>query len=63
MGEPEVVEILVRLVRKFDVMLVQEIVDVTGKSVESLLQKVNLHREGAGVLLFVHIRKSVKCDL
>ena len=49
MGEPEVVEILVRLVRKFDVMLVQEVVDVTGKSVESLLQKVNLRSEESGV--------------
>ena len=41
MSDPEVVNILVRLVRMFDVILIQEVVDVTGKAVQALLQAIN----------------------
>ncbi len=41
MSDLAVVGILVQLVRSFDVMVVQEVVDSTGKAVNQLLQAVN----------------------
>ncbi|XP_023335778.1 deoxyribonuclease-1 isoform X2 [Eurytemora carolleeae] len=41
MSDPKIVDILVSLVTSFDVMLIQEVVDVSGKAVKALLQAVN----------------------
>lgn len=41
MSDPKIVDILVNLVTSFDVMLIQEVVDVSGKAVRALLQAVN----------------------
>ena len=41
MRDPAVVDILVRIIRQFEIILIQEVVDSGGKAVEELLEKVN----------------------
>ena len=41
MKDKEVVEVLVNIVRQHDIILIQEVVDNTGKSVQELLEAVN----------------------
>ena len=51
MSDPKIVDILVNLVTRFDVMLIQEVVDVSGKAVQALLQAVNKAYKYEGALL------------
>jgi hypothetical protein len=48
MCEPVVVGILVRLLRSFDILVVQEVVDANGKAVHQLLEAVNSGLGGTG---------------
>lgn len=41
MKDKEVVEVLVKIIRQFDIILIQEVVDTTGKAVQQLLDAVN----------------------
>ena len=49
MSDPKIVDILVSLVTSFDVMLIQEVVDVSGKAVKALLQAVNDASKDQGI--------------
>ena len=46
MKDPAVVDVLVSIVRQFEIILVQEVVDSGGRAVEELLEKVNQAGEG-----------------
>ena len=41
MKDQAVVDILVNIIRQFEIILIQEVVDSGGKAVEELLEKVN----------------------
>ena len=50
MSDAAVVGILVQLVRCFDILVVQEVVDVSNKAINQLLEAVNGEAGDSGVL-------------
>ena len=55
MKDTEIVETLVRLLAGFDILLLQEVVDMTGQAVNLLLQEVNQQPGEEGRLRNKHI--------
>ena len=41
LSDKETLQLIARLVREFDILLVQEVVDVSGKALNILLEEVN----------------------
>ena len=58
LSDKETLKIIARLVREFDILLVQEVVDVSGKALNLLLEEVNSLPEHAGKYLKRNIRRS-----
>ena len=57
-------EILVRIVREFDILVVQEVVDASGQALQQLLEEVNKVNDNEGNLFnSTYIRKDLYCLL
>ena len=63
MKDSATVETLVRLLVGFDLMMVQEVVDVSGKAVEMLLEEANKDPGDAGMWKDIMDLKSVTAIL
>ena len=48
MSDPVLVHILVQIITRFDVILIEEVVDSSGKAVELLLKEINAGSENLG---------------
>ncbi|XP_036007819.1 deoxyribonuclease gamma-like [Fundulus heteroclitus] len=40
-SDPEILKILVKIISRYDIIVILEVVDVTGKSVETLMKELN----------------------
>ena len=48
LSDKETLQLIARLVREFDILLVQEVVDVSGKALNILLEEVNSGQSSQG---------------
>jgi hypothetical protein len=58
LSDKETLKLIARLVREFDILLVQEVVVVSGKALNLLLEEVNSVPEHAGKYFKRNIRRS-----
>ena len=58
MSDPVLVQILVQVITRFDVILIEEVVDSSGKAVDLLLKEINSGSEYLGKLKKITITDS-----